>query len=100
MCTNSGETLFLSDENDFKKYVSDTLGQDFSDCLVPSAQCDVAMTLLNLLDKLNSACEEVENIDNHYASKSPVLELKKHRKAFVLIQECRDTLEELLYDYD
>lgn len=98
MCTNSGETLFLSDENDFKNYISDTLGQDFSDCLVPNSQDDVAMTLLNLLDKLNSACEEVENVDKHYESKSPVLELKKHRKAFGLIQECRDTLEELLYD--
>lgn len=96
LCTNSGDVLFFNNAIEFKKYLSDNLGQDFSDCIISESYNIDAQ---DLYDKLCTACEEIEDLDYHYNTKSPVLELKKHRENFKLLQECRDVLKDILNIY-
>lgn len=91
LCTNSGDVVFFNNAIEFKRYLSDNLGQDFSDCIKAEKDNSDA---LDLYDKLCTACEDIEDMEAHYNTKSPVLELKKHRENFKLLQECRDVLEE------
>lgn len=93
LCTKSGDMVFFSNGAEFKKYLSDNLGQDFSDC-IKAENTDYFNLLEDLYVRLCTACEEIEELEHHYNTKSPVLELKKHRENFKLLQECRNVIEE------
>jgi len=90
--TNDGDSVYIRDEQEYKKYLSDHLGEGFADFLVGESIscCDV---LEELLDAVYDAINDVEYIQEH--TPNPIVELKRLRKAFTL---CKNILNTLLDD--
>lgn len=93
MFTTSGEVVFLNNEEEYKEFISDNLGKDFSDCI--AMEKVISVEAYDLFEDLCSACEDIENM-TAYGTKNPVLELKKYRNNFKLLQRCRDLIEKLI----
>lgn len=86
-CTDSGDLLFFSSVVDYKQYISDKLGKDFSDCI----KCKDSDTskLYELYDEISSYNDRTDFSE----IKSPVLHQKKCKELLRLLQKCVDTLE-------
>lgn len=87
-CTESGDLLFFSSVDEYKQYISDKLGKDFSDCIKCNEDSDTSK-LYELYDEISSYTDRTDFSE----IKSPVLHRKKCKELLGLLQKCVDTLE-------
>lgn len=93
--TNDGDSVYLRDEQEYKRYLSDHLGEGFSDFLVEE-RTSCSDVLEELLDDVCSAINDVEYTQKYRSN--PIAELKSLRKAFETLTLCKSVLSTLLDD--
>ena len=87
-CTESGDLMFFSSVDDYKQYISDKLGKDFSECIKCNEDSGISK-LYELYDEISSYNDRTDFSE----IKSPVLYQKKCKELLRLLQKCADTLE-------
>lgn len=93
--TNDGDSVYLRDEQEYKRYLSDHLGEGFADFLVEgSISCHDELE--DLLDDVCSVINDVEYTQKYRSN--PIAELKSLRKAFETLTLCKSVLSTLLDD--
>lgn len=87
-CTESGDLMFFSSVDDYKQYISDKLGKDFSECIKCNEDSGISK-LYELYDEISFYNDRTDFSE----IKSPVLHQKKCKELLRLLQKCAGTLE-------
>ena len=95
MMTNIKENqgVFLPDEAHFKDYISENIGPDFADCIVEEKLDNEE--IIKVLDELESALDNLEELDYSYSLRNPILRIKRMREVVEVASKMRD----ILYNY-